>query len=162
LCVDKDVNCENLVRMLRGQKGKEFQAAADFLNSQKTTRVFFYSSLLYTDDDDVYNVDGNPKSFSLGNAPDGKIFLRGDVPTIDLLLTAVHEATHAQGGDEAAAADAGWRAYLELSPKQRSQAIYNSHYFFRRWGAGFGAPLPAGITETQSSRMRRWVDPPLP
>jgi RHS repeat-associated protein len=156
LCVDKDVNCQNLVRMLREQKGSEFHAAADRYDAQKTGRVFFYSRQQNTSNRDAYNVDGDPGTYQLGNTrgTGGDVFLRGDVSTSDFLLTAVHESGHLAGdGGETGPTHAAWRAYNQLSPGARSSAIYNANIFFKLWGTGYGAPLPAGTKESRDRQV---------
>lgn len=153
LCVDKDVNCENLVRMLRAQRGSEFQAAADRYDAQTTGRVHFYSRELNTSRWDAHNVDGDPKTFSLGNTrgAGGDVFLRGDVSTEDFLLTAVHESIHLAGSrSEGAAWHAAWNAYNQLSPRGQGAAMWNAAAFNQMWGGGFGRPLPASTTEPQT------------
>jgi hypothetical protein len=156
LCVDKDVNCQNLVRMLREQKGSEFHAAADRYDAQKTGRVFFYSRQQNTSNRDAYNVDGDPGTYQLGNTrgTGGDVFLRGDVSTSDFLLTAVHESGHLAGdGGETGPTHAAWRAYNQLSPGARSSAIFNANIFFKLWGTGYGAPLPAGTKESRDRQV---------
>lgn len=162
LCVDKDVNCQNLVRMLREQKGSEFQTAADRFDSQKTGRVFFYSRGLSTAAIDGKNADGNPRTYVLGNTrgAGGDVFLRGDVSKGDLLTTAVHESVHLAGNpSEATASYAGYRAFNQLSPSLRAGAIFNADYFNQLWGRGYGAPLPGGVTESRQ-RQRYFVPSP--
>jgi len=122
LCVDKDVNCEALVRMLRQQKGSAFQAAADRFDAQKTGRVFFYSRELNTSNRDALNVDGDPETYQLGNTrgQGGDVFLRGDTSTPDFLVTAVHESVHLAGDEgETGPTHAAYRAYRQLSPRAR-------------------------------------------
>ncbi len=136
--------------MLRGQKGSEFQSAADRFDSQKTGRVFFYASSQSPTSGDAVNADGDPRTFKLGSTrgKGGDVFLRGDVSSGDLLLTAVYESLHLAGDpSEAGPSYAGYRAYQQLSPAQRGRAILNGEYFRQLWGNGFGAPLPPGVTE---------------
>ena len=92
----------------------------------------------------------------LGNTrgKDGDVFLRGDVSKEGFLATAVHESVHVAGDqDETGASHAAWRAYNQLSPGERSRAIYNANIFFKLWGPGYGAPLPAGTTEERSRQI---------
>jgi RHS repeat-associated protein len=161
LCVDTDFNCENLVKMLRAQEGSEFQKAADVYESLKTGRVFFYSRLLYTTQKDLYNNDGDPTSYTLGNAP-GDVFIRGDVSKADFLLTAVHESVHlTEGLSEDGPTNAELRAYRQLSPKERASAIFTAWSLRFHLGPKYGAPLPAGVTEPKG-RQVYFIKSPLP
>jgi RHS repeat-associated protein len=156
LCVDKDINCQNLVRMLRAQGGSEFRAAADRYDSQKTGRVFFYSRRLNTSRRDALNVDGDPSTYQLGNTrgKGGDVYLRGDVSTADFLVTAVHESVHLAGDmGEAGPSHAAYRAFRQLSPGDQRKAIFNSNIFFQSWGAKYGSPLPAGVTESRDRQQ---------
>lgn len=162
LCIEKDVNCKNLVRMLRAQQGSEFQAAADRFDSQKTGRVFFYERRHNTSDWDFQNVDGNPLTYSLGNTrgKGGDVFLRGDVSSADFLVSAVHESVHLAGDlGETGPTRAAWRAFNQLSPAEQSQAIFNANIFYQAWGKGYGAPLPSSATESRD-RQFYFVVPP--
>ena len=113
LCVEGDFNCTNLVRMLRAQRGSEFQAAAGIFEKSKG-RVYFHDLSISTGGDAV-NSDGNPRTFTNGRTR-GDTWLRGDVPIEDLLETAVHESVHVGGNEsETDGQHAAWRAFGQLS-----------------------------------------------
>ncbi len=162
LCVSKDRNCEYLVRFLRQQRGKEFKLAADRFDAQKTGRVYFYSRDMSPTRGDARKVDGDPKTYRLGSTRDkgGDVFLRGDISAADFLVTAVHESVHLAGEPgETVPTYAAYRAFRQLSPAERTQAIFNANSFYVLWGDRYGVPLSARITEPRI--QQRYFVPPV-
>jgi RHS repeat-associated protein len=134
LCVKEDVNCANLVRMLRGQSGSEFQAAADRYDGMRQGRVFFTAKSETTDSYGInLNTDGSSETFLGGwtqviKPGEGNVVLVGDFSKEDFLLFAVHESVHVSSGSTSE--DAPWgaakHAYRQMSGAQQRRASYNA------------------------------------
>lgn len=148
LCVEKDIDCQNVVRMLREQKGEEFQKAADFYEGMKEGRVYIVAG----DDHRLWtnaNRDGNPETWKMGTNLGKDIILNGESTKGDFLIAAVHEPLHQQGLSDYSGEGVTiiphteWRAYNQLSPADRATAVRTSDKFYHLWGPKYGHhPVP--------------------
>lgn len=125
LCVKEDINCHNLVRMLRQQDGAEFQRAAKQYESLKEGRVHFVAKSQLKDrlGQQLYGLAPVGK--------DGDVWLVGEQSKADLLLTGVHEAKHLAGHyDDQPLVQTVYNAWMQLSRRDRGTAVNTADWLW--------------------------------
>jgi hypothetical protein len=148
LCVEKDIDCLNVVRVLRAQKGKEFQKAADFYENMKAGRVHIVAGndhRLWTS----LNSDPSQETWKGGTNIGKDIILNGEATLGDFLIAAVHEPLHQQGYSDYSYPGATVipntekRAYFQLPPSIRATARRTADKLYHLSGGAFGIhPVP--------------------
>jgi hypothetical protein len=139
LCKPKDVNCRNLVRMLREQGGSAFNAAAATYDAYQGGNVSFYA------ESQMHPLTPRGSLDGWVNTETGNVGLLGERSREDFLIAAVHEAWHLNNFDKgnvhpSELVDVVYQAYMQLSPEERKRATQAANWLYENTNGERGEP----------------------